>query len=61
MLIKFIVKNLRKNKLMNREHINNYYTVFCAGGLLVALPVTVLFMMLQRYYVEGITGGAVKG
>lgn len=24
MLIKFIVKNLRKNKLMNREHINNY-------------------------------------
>lgn len=47
--------------LLDREHINNYYTVFCAGGLLVALPVTVLFMMLQRYYVEGITGGAVKG
>lgn len=46
---------------LDREHINNYYTVFCAGGLLVALPVTVLFMMLQRYYVEGVTGGAVKG
>ncbi len=47
--------------LLDREHINNYYTVFCAGGLLVALPVTALFMMLQRYYVEGVTGGAVKG
>jgi len=27
----------------------------------VALPVTALFMALQRYYVEGVTGGAVKG
>ena len=46
---------------LDREHINNYFTVFCAGGLLVAIPITVLFMMLQKYYVEGITGGAVKG
>ena len=46
---------------LDREHINNYFTVFCAGGLLVAVPVTVLFMLLQRYYVEGVTGGAVKG
>ena len=27
----------------------------------VAIPVTILFMCLQRYYVEGVTGGAVKG
>ncbi len=46
---------------LDREHINNYFTVFCAGGLLVALPITILFMMLQKYYVEGVTGGAVKG
>ncbi len=38
-----------------------YYTQFCAGGVLVAIPITVLFMLLQRYYVEGVTGGAVKG
>lgn len=37
------------------------YTHFCAGGVLVAIPVTVLFMCLQKYYVEGVTGGAVKG
>ena len=37
------------------------YTMFCAGGVVVALPVTILFMLLQRYYVEGVTGGAVKG
>ena len=38
-----------------------YFTRFCAGGILVAIPVTLLFMFLQRYYVEGVTGGAVKG
>lgn len=37
------------------------YTMFCAGGVIVALPVTILFMLLQKYYVEGVTGGAVKG
>lgn len=37
------------------------YTMFCAGGVVVAIPITVLFMCLQKYYVEGVTGGAVKG
>ena len=40
---------------------DTYYTMFCAGGILVALPVTILFLILQKYYVEGVTGGAVKG
>ena len=38
-----------------------FFTRFCAGGILIAIPVTVLFMCLQKYYVEGVTGGAVKG
>ena len=46
---------------LNLDQINNNYTMFCAGGVLVALPVTLLFMFLQKYYVEGVTGGAVKG
>lgn len=43
------------------DQINKNYTMFCAGGVIVAIPVTILFMCLQRYYVEGVTGGAVKG
>ena len=43
------------------DQINNNYTIFCAGGVLVAIPVTLLFLFLQKYYVEGVTGGAVKG
>ena len=38
-----------------------FYTKFCAGGVLIAVPVTLLFMALQKYYVQGVTGGAVKG
>ena len=45
---------------LNRDSIANNYTMFCAGGVLVALPVTILFLFLQKYYVEGVTGGAVK-
>ena len=44
-----------------RTSIGTHYTLFCAGGVLVAVPITVLFMLLQKYYVEGVTGGAVKG
>lgn len=40
---------------------NQYYGVFCAGAVLVSIPITALFFWLQRYYVEGIAGGAVKG
>ena len=46
---------------LNIDQINNNYTMFCAGGVVVAVPVTLLFIFLQKYYVEGVTGGAVKG
>ncbi len=46
---------------VNTLDFQGYFTRFCAGGVLVAIPITILFMFLQRYYVEGVTGGAVKG
>lgn len=46
---------------LQQDMIGQRYTMFCAGGVVVAIPVTILFMCLQRYYVEGVTGGAVKG
>ena len=49
------------NNWLSKDQIASRYTMFCAGGVLVAIPVAVLFMCLQRYYVEGVTGGAVKG
>ena len=46
---------------LTNDQISNYYTTFCAGGVIVAIPITILFLCLQKYYVEGVTGGAVKG
>ncbi|HZQ16636.1 MAG TPA: sugar ABC transporter permease [Gaiellaceae bacterium] len=34
---------------------------FTAGALLAALPVSILFMFLQRWIVSGLTAGSVKG
>lgn len=46
---------------LERESIQQYFTTFCAAAVVVATPITLLFMWLQKYYVEGVTGGAVKG
>ncbi|AJY75863.1 sugar ABC transporter permease [Paenibacillus beijingensis] len=37
------------------------FTTFAAGSVLIALPITVLFILLQRFLVEGMTVGAEKG
>lgn len=48
-------------KLVEKTLVGKYFSVFCAGGIIVAIPISVLFVIMQRFYVEGITGGAVKG
>ena len=46
---------------LSRTNLNTHYTMFCAAGVIVAIPVVTVFLLLQKYYVEGVTGGAVKG
>ena len=46
---------------LDREHIAAYFTRFCAGGVVIAVPIVLLFLWLQKYYVAGVTGGSVKG
>ena len=48
-------------ELLDSTHKNTYFTCFAAGSILVAVPVMLLFIFLQKYYVEGIAGGSVKG
>ena len=42
------------------RRVDTFYTQFAAGALIVALPIVILFICLQKYYVEGLSG-AVKG
>ena len=47
--------------MLDKNLINQYFAVFCAGGLLISIPISILFVLMQKCYVEGVTGGAVKG
>ncbi|WP_328340274.1 sugar ABC transporter permease [Micromonospora sp. NBC_00421] len=40
---------------------NNNFGIFAAGTLLTAIPTVLVFQLLQRYIVSGLTAGAVKG
>ena len=47
--------------MVDKTNIYEYYTVFCAGAVIVAIPVVLLFIRMQKYYVAGVVGGSVKG
>ncbi|MDR1948651.1 MAG: sugar ABC transporter permease [Spirochaetaceae bacterium] len=40
---------------------NSDFTAFCAGSVLVAIPITILYMVFQRFLLEGLMAGANKG
>lgn len=46
--------------MLEAEFIETYYTQFYAGCVLISIPITILFLITQKYYAEGVTG-AVKG
>jgi len=48
-------------QMLTRENIYQYFTRFAAGAVLIAIPITIIFIYMQKYYVSGITGGSVKG
>ena len=46
---------------MDVTNINSKFTLFAAGSVVVAVPIVALYLSLQRFFVEGISAGAVKG
>lgn len=46
--------------LVNQEFANNY-TKFAAGSILIAIPIALFYLLLQRYLISGLTAGATKG
>ena len=47
-------------KMLEKEYVDSWYTSFAAGAVLVSIPIAILFLMTQKFYVEGVSG-AVKG
>lgn len=46
--------------MLTKENIMNWYTPFAAGAVCVSIPIAILFLYLQRFYADGLSG-AVKG
>ena len=46
--------------MLQKEYIYQWYTCFAAGAVLISIPIAILFLFMQRFYVEGMSG-AVKG
>lgn len=46
--------------MLEQDTINEWFKTFAAGSVIIAIPITLLFMYMQKYYVEGITSGSVK-
>lgn len=47
-------------RMLEKEYIDSWYTSFAAGAVLISVPIAALFLYMQRYYVDGLSG-AVKG
>lgn len=47
-------------KMLEKEYIDSWYTSFAAGAVVVSIPIAILFLLTQKFYVDGM-GGAVKG
>lgn len=45
---------------MINANTNNNFTTFAAGAILVAVPITILYVCLQKYLIQGVTAGANK-
>ena len=46
--------------LNSKEYVSTWFTRFCAGAVLVAVPISILYIYTQRFYQEAMAGG-VKG
>ncbi|SET06542.1 carbohydrate ABC transporter membrane protein 2, CUT1 family [Oceanobacillus limi] len=43
------------------DQFSTNFTRFAAGAILIALPIALVFLLLQRYLISGLTSGATKG
>lgn len=47
-------------RMLEKEYIDNWYTCFAAGAVCISIPIAILFIFMQKYYTDGLSG-AVKG
>ena len=46
--------------MLEKEYVYDYFTRFCAGAVLISIPIATLYLITQRFYQEAMSG-SVKG
>lgn len=46
--------------MLEKEYIYQWYNSFCAGAVLISIPISIIFIGMQKFYQNGMAG-AVKG
>ena len=57
---KYYTVSIGLYRMLEMEYVNNWFTRFCAGAVMVAIPITILFIITQKFYQEAMAG-SVKG
>lgn len=57
---KYFTVSLGLWRMLEKEYIDNWYTCFAAGAVCVSIPIAILFVYMQRFYADGLSG-SVKG
>ena len=57
---KYWTVSLLLYNMLEKEFINGWFTRWAAAAVVVSIPISILFVIMQRFYVDGLTG-AVKG
>lgn len=46
--------------MLEKQYVYNWFNCFAAGAVVVSVPIAILFLVMQKFYQEGVSG-AVKG
>ena len=46
--------------MLEKEYVDTWFVRFCAGAVLISIPIAILYLVTQKFYQEAM-GGAVKG
>lgn len=57
---KYFTVSIGLFNMLEKEYVDDFYTRFCSGAVLVSIPIAILFMVTQKFYQEAMSG-SVKG
>lgn len=46
--------------MLEKEYVYQWFNSFCAGAVLISIPISIIFILMQKFYQDGMSG-AVKG